>query len=419
MKLEDTQKSEMQDLPVTVHKSPYEGAEVGEYTEVFHASPLSAQRFAKHIIAKGGKARIGKRGQDHYVYHTGAGPISKRDWRMSEAANHQDYKVRLNDMKEESNMSSSEQAQTWAVMPRNPKHYMKYFPLNREEEARTFAKNSKGTLMLLDKMGKKIPIKESKSASLPSMVSSTENFNLMCSGDDFVLRSGGKRIAKMSHGDWQHIADAVKNRTTVTVKDYVLNQKGDSYALSDTAGKELSVISAGEMDKLIDDAKKYLENTKVVEEKSILKIAEMRLNPNKEYANFDSWKKAVMAHYPEIASKLKWNGRIESGKSTISAEVPGKDRSYGVWYTDKNIGVILGESKMKISELFDASIDAGEYDQEGDMAKIQLRTILDASQELHDMLDDDENLPEWVQSKLTLAQDYVVTVRDYLKAKHQ
>lgn len=69
------------DLPVHKHKSPYEGAEVGEETVHFRASPTSAQAFAKHVILKGGHARIGQRGQDHYVYHKGAGSITKEDWR--------------------------------------------------------------------------------------------------------------------------------------------------------------------------------------------------------------------------------------------------------------------------------------------------------------------------------------------------
>lgn len=61
--------------------------------------------------------------------------------------------------------------------------------------------------------------------------------------------------------------------------------------------------------------------------------------------------------------------------------------------------------------------DPGEYDQEGDMAKTQLRTIGDAAKELHDMLDDDENMPEWVQNKITKAADYIDSVRDYLKSE--
>jgi hypothetical protein len=35
------------------------------------------------------------------------------------------------------------------------------------------------------------------------------------------------------------------------------------------------------------------------------------------------------------------------------------------------------------------------------------------------MLEDDENMPEWVQSKITLAQDYITCVRDYLQSKEE
>lgn len=58
--------------------------------------------------------------------------------------------------------------------------------------------------------------------------------------------------------------------------------------------------------------------------------------------------------------------------------------------------------------------DPGEYDQEGDMAMTQLRSIMYHAQELHDQLNKDDNLPEWVQSKITLAQDYMQTACDYM-----
>jgi hypothetical protein len=64
----------------------------------------------------------------------------------------------------------------------------------------------------------------------------------------------------------------------------------------------------------------------------------------------------------------------------------------------------------------DAPVNYGEYDREGDMAKDDLRTINSAAQELYAILDADENLPEWVQSKITKAVDYLDTVRDYMKA---
>jgi len=59
--------------------------------------------------------------------------------------------------------------------------------------------------------------------------------------------------------------------------------------------------------------------------------------------------------------------------------------------------------------------DPAEYDQEGDMAKTQLKTMIDAAQELHDMMGDNDNLPEWVQNKITKATDYIDSVRDYMK----
>jgi hypothetical protein len=62
-------------------------------------------------------------------------------------------------------------------------------------------------------------------------------------------------------------------------------------------------------------------------------------------------------------------------------------------------------------------VNYGEYDREGDMAKDDLRTIDDAAEELYSILRADDNLPEWVQSKITKAVDYIDTARDYMKAQ--
>ena len=73
----------------------------------------------------------------------------------------------------------------------------------------------------------------------------------------------------------------------------------------------------------------------------------------------------------------------------------------------------------KVKEDQDINIrDQGEYDREGDMAQQQLHTVVDAARELHSILASDENLPEWVQSKITKALDYIDTARDYVKSSH-
>jgi hypothetical protein len=61
--------------------------------------------------------------------------------------------------------------------------------------------------------------------------------------------------------------------------------------------------------------------------------------------------------------------------------------------------------------------DPREYDYEGDMAKSQLRSIIANAKRAHDMLEDDTNMAEWVQSKITLAADYISTVADYMQSE--
>jgi len=71
----------------------------------------------------------------------------------------------------------------------------------------------------------------------------------------------------------------------------------------------------------------------------------------------------------------------------------------------------------QILEAIKDKADEGEYDYEGDMAKSQLRSIIANSKRIHDMLDDNTNLPEWVQSKITLAEDYISTASNYMQSE--
>lgn len=59
--------------------------------------------------------------------------------------------------------------------------------------------------------------------------------------------------------------------------------------------------------------------------------------------------------------------------------------------------------------------DPGEYDFEGEMAKIQLKAMIDQAKDLVDMFEDDENLPEWCQNKITKAADYIKDVYSYME----
>ena len=73
-------------------------------------------------------------------------------------------------------------------------------------------------------------------------------------------------------------------------------------------------------------------------------------------------------------------------------------------------------SPIKVDE---EDVNAGEYDYEGDMAKDDLQTMIRAARRLNNMLDNNENMPEWVQSKINKAADYVDTAADYIESNKE
>jgi hypothetical protein len=61
--------------------------------------------------------------------------------------------------------------------------------------------------------------------------------------------------------------------------------------------------------------------------------------------------------------------------------------------------------------------DEQEYGYEGDMALNQLATLIRCGEMIKDMLKPDTDLPEWVQSKITLSTDYIQTAADYMHSE--
>lgn len=79
---------------------------------------------------------------------------------------------------------------------------------------------------------------------------------------------------------------------------------------------------------------------------------------------------------------------------------------------DPNISSIVTTSGKKIKE--DHHEDPND---ESDMAKVQLANIIHYAQELIGMIPDGMQLDAWVQSKLTIAFEYVDTVKHYLEGE--
>jgi hypothetical protein len=83
----------------------------------------------------------------------------------------------------------------------------------------------------------------------------------------------------------------------------------------------------------------------------------------------------------------------------------------------KKIGAKInrGTSKLMTDEDMFEPRDPGEYDNEGGMAKDDIKTIVRHAQALEQILSDEDNLPEWVQSKLAKIEGMMTAVDDYMQ----
>jgi hypothetical protein len=99
---------------------------------------------------------------------------------------------------------------------------------------------------------------------------------------------------------------------------------------------------------------------------------------------------------------------------TASGEKRGRGRPKG---TKQSIGAKgpSGKSKLMTKEGEVDITDQGEYDQEGDMAKDDIKTIVRHAQALSKVLGDDDNLPEWVQSKLAKIEGMMISIDEYMQ----
>lgn len=206
-------------------------------------------------------------------------------------------------------------------------------------------------------------------------------------------------------------------------------KKGEQTAKA-TAGKGLDPV--GREDKDIDNdgdhdkTDKYLLNRR----KKIGKAIETR----KEHF---SWKEEYPELFQEVCASCgtgsySQTGNIYVDKKQTDVE-PVKQKSMTSDESKKEIKEKKIKNKIKVNPEMREEIenlggvvlsiseekDEREYDYEGDMAMSQLRSIIRNSQEIHDLLMEDTNIAEWVQSKITLATDYIQTVRDYMLSEMQ
>jgi hypothetical protein len=159
-------------------------------------------------------------------------------------------------------------------------------------------------------------------------------------------------------------------------------------------------------------------------------VVELEEETVAEPKSFKSLRKACWKGYHAVGVKQK-NGRTvpncvpeETLRESGGPVVFKKGSGHVEKYSDNSYAVYKNGVKQTFYTTLDAAKQAlgeakekQEYDYEGDMARSQLRSIIANAQAVHDMLKPDTNMAEWVQSKITLAADYISTAADYMQSE--
>jgi len=101
--------------------------------------------------------------------------------------------------------------------------------------------------------------------------------------------------------------------------------------------------------------------------------------------------------------------------SDADAGPRGRGRPKGTKNVSSKAKVFQRKSKLMTKEGEVDIRDQGEYDQEGDMAKDDIKTIVRHAQALSKVLGDNDNLPEWVQSKLAKIEGMMISIDEYMQ----
>lgn len=128
-------------------------------------------------------------------------------------------------------------------------------------------------------------------------------------------------------------------------------------------------------------------------------------------------KKNIKLHKEDVDSMFAEKFGKEREAVSRSGQEP-KDKDLVMRSGDRKTSDKGYRTQAIVKQVIEAK-DKGEYDYEGDMAQSQLRSIMHNSQQIHDMLKPNTNMPEWVQSKITLAADYISTCADYLQSNEE
>ena len=167
-------------------------------------------------------------------------------------------------------------------------------------------------------------------------------------------------------------------------------------------------ISELDVDRLEQIARAKIRFVSMIAADEYAKKSGKRLHA-RDYMESTDLEESVKISFHSKGAKTKWMKKQAVASKEIINQTPTSIELPSRW---KDLS-----KKKDHDEIFSVVMENDEYDNEGGMALSQLRTAKSAVEDLMSSIKEMDNLPEWVQSKLTKAVDYMDSVRDYMASE--
>lgn len=232
-------------------------------------------------------------------------------------------------------------------------------------------------------------------------------------GSDYHQALGGSEVYRKDMGGVKRAVmedEQINELKKSTLASYAKKATDDVSYHSFTAG----TMSSKDPERLAQDKKAMKRQTGVI--KAIDRLA-------KEEVELDERNMENKAKKDNVVRQVGTHAYIkhgaDAGSSYFSSKMTGRKVMSDPKFKSSKIADMYRKLPSMREENDGTEADAGEYGYEGDMAMTQLKSIIRNAKELHDHMEPQTDLPEWVQSKITLAADYIQTAADYWKSEKE
>jgi hypothetical protein len=216
---------------------------------------------------------------------------------------------------------------------------------------------------------------DKKNDNIPDEVTGAEKKNLTLD----LLKKGAKERAHTKKGVAYEGMDLKKAKMGDVIKDFQKSDAPQFDGKSDEKKREMAIAAKLQADEDVEEATYH-----------------------------DSgWKKSTGQRKDSSGNVIKNFAKHLAKKGAAENDPNRKLRS-----DEKKVN-----GKIKREDTVREEKDDREYGYEGDMAISQLKTIVRHADHMMGMLKPETDLPEWVQSKITLSTDYMQTAHDYMMSE--